>query len=320
MAKENRPRKSHYLPKFYLAGFTASGQVNDTLYVLDQATGREWPSCPANSATERDFYVVDLGPGEDPDMMEKCLSHLEGEFSGVVRDIIARERLPEGQDFAWFLNFVASMVVRIPRTRKVVSAVTDKASKEHLRNALATRDGWADFRQVLASAGRSVADEEYEQFKRFADGEDYSVNLDQTSHVQMMAKQMIDALLPPLAQRHWTLIIAADDAPDLICSDMPVGVWPDKSADFSKPITLLSAGTVLSFPLTRRLIAVARYEKRKPVLGVGAPGVALFNTWTLSDARRVFSPGPDFSFLLPDKTIGRKADLQEIHRRRRERG
>ena len=30
-----RPRKSHYLPKFYLAGFTASGLVEDCLYVFD---------------------------------------------------------------------------------------------------------------------------------------------------------------------------------------------------------------------------------------------------------------------------------------------
>src|SRR5262249_9373605 len=55
---------------------------------------RLWPSSPANSAAERDFHVVELGPGDDPDMMEKILSQLEGEFSRVVRHIVVQKRLP----------------------------------------------------------------------------------------------------------------------------------------------------------------------------------------------------------------------------------
>src|ERR1700687_4590911 len=203
--KQNRPRKSHYIPKFQLAGFTASGEVGDDLYVFDQTTGRDWVSSPAKSATERNLYVVDLGANEDPDMMEKCLGHLEGEFSRVVRGIIASQLLPAGDDFTWFLNFVALMVTRIPRTRKVISGVIDKATKAEFRQALATREDWTNFSQVCESAGHEVADDQYEEFKRLAYREDYSVDFDQTTHVQIMVTQMIDALLPALAERSWAL-------------------------------------------------------------------------------------------------------------------
>jgi hypothetical protein len=315
--KSERPRKSHYLPRFFLAGFTACGEVGGDLYVFDQTTGQSWLSSPRKAVTERDFYVVDLGPAEDPDVMEKILSRLEGEFSRVLRDIITKKRLPSGgEDFNWFLNFVASTVTRIPRTRKIASSAIDKAMKAELRQALATREGWTQFRQVCAAAGRQVRDDQYEEYRQVAESEDYSADLDQTSHVQMMVTHMMDALLPALAERSWALGIATDDAPDFICSDVPVGVWPVKGADVGKPLTFLSRNTVLSFPITRRLVAIARYESQKPVRLVIPKGVSLFNTWTLSEARQIFSPAPDFSYLTLDGTIGGKADLREYHRRR----
>jgi hypothetical protein len=315
MAAE-RPRKSHFLPQFYLAGFTASGRVDDDLYVVDQATLREWPSCPKKAATERDLYVVELGPGEDPDVIEKIFSRLEGEFSRVLRDIIARRELPrDAVDFNWFLNFVASTATRIPHMREVMAGVIDKATKAELRQQLATAEGWARFREVVVAAGHQLRNVQHEVYKRFAESEGYSVNLDQTTHVQMMVTQLIDALLPALAERHWSLGIADDDVPDFVCSDMPVGVFPVRGADIGKPINLLSRETMLSFPINRRLVALARYNKRSPVQVVTAPGVRLFNYWTISSARQVFSPSPDFSLMTPPGDVWGKAELLEFLRR-----
>jgi hypothetical protein len=311
--KKNRPRKSHYLPKFYLAGFTRSGEAGGDLFVFDRATGREWKSSPANTATEKDFYAVDLGPTEDPDVVEKCLAMVESECSRVVRGIVEHEKLPTAvEDFNWFLNFVALMVARTPRMRKLVTSVVDRATKADFRDLFASPEGWSRFKETLAGLGHVVPDDQYEGFKQLADGEEYDVDLDQTSHVQMMVKQMMDALLPALAQRSWSLGVADDHAPDLVCSDAPVSVWPTKDADLTQPITLLTPKTVLSFPLTRRLVAIARYERRGPVLRVIPRGVAMFNTWTLSAARQVISPAPDFEYLGPGGIVCGKEDLRKL--------
>jgi hypothetical protein len=313
----HRPRKSHYLPKFYLTGFTVNGKAEDDLYVFDQTTLRDWRSSPNKAATQRDFYVVDLGPTEDPDVMEKVFSRLEGDFCRVVGDIIEHGQLPKDDvDFNWFLNFVASMVTRTPRTRRVAACAVDKASKVQLRKVLATREGWTQFREVCVETGHQVGDHEYAAYKSFADSDDYTVDLDQTSHIQMMVTHMMDELLPALAKRHWSLGIATDDAPDLICSDMPIGVFPAKGSDISKPLTLLSRGTVLSVPINRRLIALARYERRGDLQAVTAPGVRLMNYWTISGARQVFSPAPDFSFMTLDGRIYGKAQLAALLQRR----
>ena len=41
----------------------------------------------------------------------------------------------------------------------------------------------------------------------------------------------------------------------------------------------------------------------------------MFNTWTLSDAKQIFSATLDLAFLKPDGTIGGKDDLREHYRR-----
>lgn len=307
----SRPRKHHYLPKFYLAGFTHSGDVHGDLYVLDLSAIKEWKSSPEQTANQRDFYAVDLGPTEDPSMMEQILGRLEAKFSRVIRKIVENERLPSGIDFDWFLNFVALMAVRIPRTRKLFSHVTDRVMKDQLRRQLASVEGWKQFKQVVEIDGKKIRDDEYEAYRRFANSEEYNVDLDQTSHVQMMV-DMVDPLLPALAARNWYLGIAADDAPDLICSDFLVSEWPTKSADLTKPLTLTSPGTFLTFPITRRLIALATFERKPPVVEVNQEGIALFNTITARQARQLFAPGPDFTYLAHDKSIKRKSDLLQF--------
>src|SRR5713101_5909823 len=152
-----RIKRSHYLSRFYLAGFTISGAPDDEIHVLNQERGKSWPSNPANSAIEKYFYAVDL-PGEDPDVMEKILAMLEGEFSEVLRWVVANQRLPEGADFDWFLNFVGLMGARTPHMRNAVGRVVDRDMKARFHELFSTREGWSRFREDLARAGLQVAD------------------------------------------------------------------------------------------------------------------------------------------------------------------
>jgi hypothetical protein len=307
----------HYVPSFYLAGFTASGDESGDVYVLDQGRAEEWKSSPRKTARKRDFYAVDLGPHQDPSLMEQILGRLEGEFCSIVRDIIEHKRLPSDGDFDCFLNFVALMAVRIPRTRELTSAAIDRELKQRLRETLATPGGWKQFKHAVESKGTQIRDDEYEEYRRFAMGDDYHVNFDQTSHVQMMVK-MIDSLLLALAARSWTLGVTSSDTPDLICSDVPVWLSATKSADLSRPVTLDCPDTLLTFPITRRLIALAHFERRPPVVGVNPRGVAAFNTMTATEATQLFAAGPDFTYLDHNGTIRSKADLLGFPRNRQE--
>ncbi|MCU1264639.1 MAG: hypothetical protein JWM21_957 [Acidobacteria bacterium] len=71
-SKRNIARAHHYIPQFYLAGFTSSGSKNGTLYVHDLEQLKSWPSNPAAAGHQKDFYRINV-PGRSPDELEKIL-------------------------------------------------------------------------------------------------------------------------------------------------------------------------------------------------------------------------------------------------------
>jgi hypothetical protein len=92
-------RKHHFIPVFYLAGFTQSGDENDALWVLDQAQGKQWQSKPRAIAFQRDFYRVE-GSGVEADAVEKAFGELEGKAARILARIREDQRLPT-RNGAW---------------------------------------------------------------------------------------------------------------------------------------------------------------------------------------------------------------------------
>jgi len=312
----NRPRRHHFVPSFYLAGFTKTGSDEDRLYVFDQGQIKSWPSTPKNAGHERDFYAVDLGPEVDPACFESdVLSRIEAEFSRVVRTSIEKEELPNGRDFDVLLNLVAVTATRTPRIRRLVSQVTDSVLKSTLQSLVATDDGWQQFESHCRDAGVQHIDEDASQLRTFILSGEYDIDLDQTSHVQKIV-ELVDAMLPLLAKRRWSLGIAASGMPDFVCSDAAVSLVPTDRFQHGDELHLGAPHTLLSIPLTRRAVLLGLYEARPPVFVVNEFGVLSTNAMTITEARQVFSTEEDFAYLGSDKQRKHRADLESSLRQR----
>ena len=144
-----QPRHHHYVPQFYLAGFTATGVVDGPLHVLDCEEGRIWKSTPKGTAHERDFHAVDMGSDNDRMAVEKKLGECEGKWASVLKEIRQNKALPQGDTLGDLLAFVSFMAVRVPRIRNQVSDFIDRASKAELRATFATKEGREHFRSVI---------------------------------------------------------------------------------------------------------------------------------------------------------------------------
>jgi hypothetical protein len=144
------PRKHHYVPKFYLAGFTNTGRPDGRFYVLDKNQKKQWVDSPRDTAHKRDYHAVDLGPNVDRMIVEKKLAIIEGQQSAVLQSIIDAQALPheETEEFAELMGFIALMVVRVPSIRNTVSKFIDDISKKELFATFSTPQGRATFRQV----------------------------------------------------------------------------------------------------------------------------------------------------------------------------
>ncbi len=306
----NRPRKHHYVQSSYLAGFTATGSKEGCLYVFDQGQIRSWQSTPENAGHNRDFYAVDLGPDVDPACFEsEVLARLEGEFSRVIRRSVECESLPQGRDMDVLLNFVAVMATRTPRIRRLVGQVTDLVLKATMQSVVASPESWQNFRDHLREAGLQIGEDEFEQMRELIVSGEYEVDLDRTSHVQKIV-ELVDAMLPVLAERRWSLGIAASGTPDFVCSDAPVSLAPTDRFGSGDELHLANHHTLLSIPLTRRTVLLGCCEKRPPMFRVTEFGVLSTNSMTISEAKHIFSKEEDFAYLGSDREMKRKSDLE----------
>jgi hypothetical protein len=88
---ENRPKKHHYVPNFYLKGFTKQNKPSDKLYVFDRSRKTKWVSSPENSALESGFYAIDKSATGDEMAIEKQFSKHETDWGVVLKDLLERK-------------------------------------------------------------------------------------------------------------------------------------------------------------------------------------------------------------------------------------
>jgi hypothetical protein len=105
----NEPRRHHYVPRCWLAGFTETGENDDRLWVTDLSRGHQWPSTPDGAGHIRDFYRLEDENASDPVMAETALSRIETEVGPILRAVNRERRSPGVEEldailYSWLCN------------------------------------------------------------------------------------------------------------------------------------------------------------------------------------------------------------------------
>jgi len=326
MAKQ--PRKHHYVPQFYLAGFTQNGRQDGRLYVLDRSEKTQRPSSPENTAHQRDYHAVALGPSVDRMGVEKALATVEGQQAAVLRRVLGEQDLPPEDDeaIADLMAFVALMAVRIPRFRELVSDFIDRAEKAQARAMFASEAGRASFTAAMDALLPTLGplkrkevenfladDPDLAKMAEFVNSDSYRISYgrdeqDRTWDVQTMLRMSI-VLIPVLAERYWSLWLVSDNGPDLVCSDSPVYLGWTKQVSGLYPPGFGVPQTIVTVPLSRRVALVGMFEPLPKRRDIGEAEVARLNLSTVMYGSVVYSAEPDFVWLTSDGKIGNKQDL-----------
>jgi hypothetical protein len=321
-AAGDRPRHHHYVPTFYLAGFTGDETGDGAFYVIDLQKKTQRRSTPKRTAHRHDFHRVDLGPTQDPMVIERKLAELEGEWSRVVNDLIRQPTLPCGEALCDLLAFVAFMAVRVPRIRDEVARFMDRVHKAELMAAVATPEGRAYFQNAANEHWQTLPASKRAKLRRllpsapdvnamaqYISWGEFTVTVDKTWHVQNMIEMAL-TLLPVLGMRRWRLVVVADDAPDLICSSSPVCLT------WSTAITSLYApgfglrNTLITLPINRRLMVESTFEDLPATMVLNRDHVAAMNSRTAMFADEVYSSTLDFVVQTSDgRTVGAQSLL-----------
>src|ERR1039458_9071535 len=114
--QEAEPRRHHYVPQCWLAGFTETGENDGRVWVTDYYRQRQWPTTPENAGHIRDFYRL-ADPAPDPVVVERFFADLEGIAAPVLRSIDRERRGPSDDELDLLLQFMAYQWVRVPSFR-----------------------------------------------------------------------------------------------------------------------------------------------------------------------------------------------------------
>lgn len=87
------PKRHHYLPEMYLAGFTDDGTANGRFHVYHRRTNTVLPQTPINTGVISQWYTVTADDGSKDSSVEKWLSGME------TRAVSGLSKLRRGGEF-----------------------------------------------------------------------------------------------------------------------------------------------------------------------------------------------------------------------------
>jgi hypothetical protein len=142
-----KPRLQHYIPRFYLKGFTdpiaLQRNGRDVVWVYEK--GREpRRSSPNSEAKERDFYSSDEGNSQNLEL-ESWLANLENQVAPIIARLMRDRRQPGNAEREWLALFVGTMQTRTPAGRWLSENRVSRLAMQLIKEAAADPDKFRKF-------------------------------------------------------------------------------------------------------------------------------------------------------------------------------
>ncbi len=312
-------RLHHYLPQCYLRGFLPVGRKSK-LTVLDLRERKCFKANTRNVGGERDFNRIEV-KDLPPDSVEKKLSSFEGMAADALRVISQEKNLTDKNTFDVLMNLIALMAIRTPQVREVWSDFMDQVSKKLSHMMLSTKERWEDTLRRMREDGIAVGQNiSYEKMRDFVDRGEYTVKTPTETHI-LNELQAIDAVLPFLANRGWSIIMTSDGTGPFVTCDRPVSLrWkhPEElPAPFRESPGFGMKDTIVLFPVSSRMAMAGEFEETDGVFNANTAYtgnkefVAHINSQIILFAVRwVYAPDPSFSFI--DYSTGKPRPGSEL--------
>ena len=310
------PRRHHYLPHFYLAGFTPQGNKDDMLHVLDMETGKTWKSKPGGVAHQIDYYRLDDG-APDPFALEKNLADFEGQAAEALRGIVADRSIGAFERREVLVNFVALMALRVPSQRNMLADFEKRVAVMMAQNMVSSPEVWADLKASARAEGVDVGDLPYEEMRDFVmDTSRYTIEVGRESLIATTFSAL-DKLIPLIGQRRWSVAVAGEGAGDFICCDTPVARhW---TIDDHPPIVpgFGLEHSYIVFPLDRKVALFGTWDDEETMFEADRARVAQINSHILASADRfAMYPSYDIAWWTKDGRIAGPGELVEWYKSR----
>ncbi|NQV15674.1 DUF4238 domain-containing protein [bacterium] len=292
-------RRHHYIPQWYLTGFTDTGKADGFITVHDLVAGNDFRTRTQGVGVQRDFNRVDI-PGLEPDVLEGKWSQFEGEASLAVGRILSVSNLEDKEDLSYLLNLVALLAVRNPRTRALMNSAQEQVLRLMGQMAFSTRESYEGL-IARARADGVVLPETvpYEQMKDFIDRNEHEIQIRRESNIELELG-VLDEIIKLLHARNWSLFTPKNQNSHFVSCDHPVVLaWKDE--EIRGPIGFGLRNTEVIFPIDKSHLLIGTFEADlEPIHSVPDELVAIVNTNTRGNAQRhVYSSCKSYLYAKP---------------------
>ena len=131
----NDTKRQHYLPQFYLKGFTNKGK----LWVYDREKNEFRIQTPVNTAIEKDYYTFVDKKGEKNKSVEKILADIEGRVVPVFDKIKNQDSIND-EDKGIMSLFLSFFIYRVPEFEKLSNEIAQEISEFTMKNLISSKE------------------------------------------------------------------------------------------------------------------------------------------------------------------------------------
>lgn len=290
----SRPRKHHFLPQFYLRGFS---EDQTSLYQIRKKTGDSVGCRIKDLAAIRDFHEIDADGIEDPHALEKELAAVEGQMSIFLAELL-RDGLGNGRALVETIGFVSLLRMRVP------------AIKRHIEESLGETVRTAA--EIMECQGKLPPPPPgLEEELRVAN---LNITISNWKCMQLMFGMASNPdLLKIMCNMQATLFRAPSGS--FITGDQPVAVYhEDKTSPYG--VGPATPGVEITMPLTSSaLLRLTHSEGEDEELAASTEEIAEFNRRTIVMAEQyLYSGGSPAeigaqALLLKDESAGFTFDM-----------
>ena len=239
----NIARNHHYVPQFYLKGFSDPSLKNEKLHVIDKGERRHFVTAAPNIAVQRDFNRINI-PGHSMDEIEKQLAQIEGQVAPVLRSIAENAILPEdGVDMNYLIVFVAILAANNPQIRERLINRYREISRQMMQSLFTSREVYESRLSYLGMEDRIG----YEAARAFVESENYTIEDPFGYYLAVVFNGLYETVLPVFSIMDWSLVIAEEGETDFVCSDLPAVLFKvvNLIPHLQLPYAITSAGLIL---------------------------------------------------------------------------
>lgn len=212
------PKRQHFLPEFYLKGFTKDGMIA----VFDRELNEIRVQQPKNTGVIGHFYTIEDTEGRKRFELEQLLQEYEDKAIPVIRKLTAKEGInaDERTDLA---IFVALAAFRTPDIVDSLKAFNSDLIGDMVKGIFADVEDVKERmrRKADASSTEEELEAEAHELVEYAQSGQYEVT---TNHMWAvsMAMKMAFNIAPILAGRDWAVVHRDNEKKSFVTTDASV--------------------------------------------------------------------------------------------------